>query len=81
MTHSEIEDSVRTVLQTALGRTILPGEEVQRGQEERWDSVRHIEVLFMIEEELGVAFDAEEIAALDSMTAIVDLAERHLHSH
>jgi len=69
------------VLETVLGRTIQPGEQVRQLQEERWDSVKHIEVLFMVEEELGLTFDAEEIAALESLTAIVDHAERRLHPH
>jgi acyl carrier protein len=78
MTRPEIESTVRGVLQAALGRAIVPGEAVVRDREAAWDSVKHIEVLFMIEEELGITFAPEEMAGLDGLTAIVECAATHL---
>jgi acyl carrier protein len=78
MTRPDIESTVRGVLETALGRDIAPEENVVREQEAGWDSVKHIEVLFMIEEELGITFEPEEMAELDGLRAIVDRAAAHL---
>jgi acyl carrier protein len=78
MTRADVEATVRGVLETALSRPIASGEDVRREQEPGWDSVKHIEVLFMIEEELGIAFAPDEIAALDSLPAIVERAAAHV---
>jgi acyl carrier protein len=39
---------------------------------EDWDSVSHIQLIFEIEEAFDVQFEAEDIAGLDSVEAIVD---------
>ena len=80
MTRDEIERTVRGVLETAFGRALPPGADVQRQQEPGWDSVKHIEVLFMVEEELGIQFEPEEMAALDGLSAIVERASAHLQA-
>ncbi len=78
MTRETIDDAVRGVLATALNRPVGPGDEVKRLDEATWDSVKHIDILFMLEEELGITFDESEIPALDSVSAIVDRASAHL---
>jgi acyl carrier protein len=78
VTRGDIESTVRGVLETALGRAIAPDEDVVRDREPGWDSVKHIEVLFMIEEELGIMFAPDEMAELDGLTSIVARAAAHL---
>ncbi len=78
MTREAIGDAVRVVLATAFDRPVGPGEEVKRLDEPTWDSVKHIDILFMLEEELGITFDESEIPALDSVGAITDRAAVHL---
>ena len=77
-TRAEVDASVRDVLQTALERPVPPGAPVSRANEARWDSVRHIEILFMLEDALGITFDEAELGALDSVDAIVERAAAHL---
>lgn len=63
--------AVRQILQTAL-RTPLDGiEDPAREALFEWDSLTHLEVVFMLEEEFGVRFSAEEILELGSQSAIV----------
>jgi len=40
----------------------------------QWDSLKHIEVIFAIEDELGLQFSEEALAALDSVAHVVDAA-------
>ena len=44
----------------------------------QWDSLKHIEIVFALEDELGIEFSEEEMASLDSVAKIVD---RTLKSH
>lgn len=39
-----------------------------------WDSLKHIEIIFAIEDELGVEFSEDEMSTLDSLGKIVDVA-------
>lgn len=78
MTRAQVDDAVRDVLSAAFERPVAPGEEVSRDTEAAWDSVKHIEVLFMLEEALGVTFPAEELPELTSARAIAERAAAHL---
>jgi len=78
MTRAQVDATVRDVLQTALERPVPPGENVSRAGEARWDSVRHIEILFMLEDALGITFEEDELAGLDSVNAIVERAAARL---
>lgn len=40
----------------------------------QWDSLKHIEIVFAIEDELGIQFSEAELAELDSVASIVDAA-------
>jgi acyl carrier protein len=64
---------VREILETALGVSLKPPDDPSRQQTERWDSLMHLEIVFMLEEQFGVRFSAEEIIALDSQSGIVSV--------
>jgi acyl carrier protein len=72
MSRDEIEGSVREVFELFLNRPIAPGQDVNPETELDWDSVRHVELIFMLEEALSLTFAAEEIEHLRSIRAIVD---------
>lgn len=78
MTRAEIDASVREVLGAVFKRTVAADEDVSPLTEPRWDSVKHIEILFMLEEALGITFPAEELLELKSADAITDRAAAHL---
>lgn len=69
------DDTVRDVLSVALGRPIGPEEVPRRAEERDWDSLKHIEIVFMLEGELGVTFGPDEMAALDGLDAIVRIVD------
>jgi acyl carrier protein len=43
---------------------------------EAWDSLAHLRILMMVEEEFGISVDMEAAAELDSISAIVDYIRR-----
>jgi len=75
---SGTEQRVLEILEHAL-KTPLAGEEpLSRDHLERWDSLKHIEIMFMLEEEFDVEFSEEELAGLRDIAGIVHALEsRH----
>lgn len=72
-----VRHAVRSVLSAVLQREVGAGEEVSRASEARWDSLRHMEIVFSIEDALGIEFEEGELAHLDSYSRLVECAERH----
>lgn len=73
-----IQARVEELLGLILGRTITNGTLVQRASEPVWDSIKHIELFFALEDAFGVRFGEDELAGLNSIDAIVASVERHL---
>ncbi len=72
MQRPEIEERVLDVLSTALKCTVTA--QSRRVDVAAWDSLKHIELVFAIEDELELQFTEDELGQLDSVAAIVDLA-------
>jgi acyl carrier protein len=67
--------TVREILQTALDTSLDGMENPSRNDVEVWDSLAHLAVVFMLEEEYDTRFTAEEIAALNSVSEIVAVVQ------
>jgi len=70
------EERIRRILSVVLKRPIAPGEPVSRETEPRWDSLRHVELIFSVEDEFSVTFDEDELPRLTSLRAIADAVAR-----
>ena len=68
MSPSEIETALIEVLGTVLGHPVNAS--VSRASESGWDSLKHIQIIFAVEEKFGVLFKEEEIPTLDSLVNI-----------
>ena len=68
--------TVRNAMSTVLDRPIGPDENVARAEVPEWDSLRHVELMFSIEDACGVRFDEDELPVLGSLNAIVEAVER-----
>jgi acyl carrier protein len=58
---------------SALLRKVLevdPGAPLSRASVERWDSLKHIEVIFALEDEFEVTIPEDRFESLDSLDAI-----------
>ena len=71
MDRQRIEEVVTQVLQAVLQREFPAGAEITRADTPGWDSLKHMELVFAIEDELGVEFPEEVLGELDSAARIV----------
>jgi acyl carrier protein len=75
MTRPDIQERVAELLSIAVGRHIALGETVLRDSEPKWDSLKHVELVFMLEDRFGVQFSEEEMGDLRSSDHIVHSIE------
>lgn len=72
-----LEGRVRALMAPLLGIDPAGEGDVVREDVAQWDSLRHIELIFLIEEEFGVTLEEAQMAQLDSLSAAVRLLESH----
>lgn len=78
MERVQIEQTVLTVLTAILKQPFRAGADITRQNTPSWDSLKHIEIMFALEDELGTEFSEDELATLDSVVKIVDaLLNKH----
>lgn len=70
MNRIEIESGVREIITTMLHCENAAN--IVRTNETAWDSLKHMQIVFAIEEKFGVQFSEEQIPQLDSLAKIVD---------
>jgi acyl carrier protein len=80
MSREETGRTVREIVLAVLQRKLAEHEDLRRDQEPAWDSLAHVNLVFTIESELGIQFDADELGELDSVGKLVDAAEVHLRT-
>ncbi len=73
-----MNDQLRQILADALGVALSAiNEQTGSTTEPRWDSLRHMQIVFALEDVYGVRFRDDEIAGLPSVSAIsAALAQR-----
>jgi acyl carrier protein len=72
------ESDVRALLRTILRMHGAPDIELRRADIDRWDSLKHMEIVFALEDRYGVRFHESEFVQLDSSSAITAALRRHL---
>jgi len=72
MDRQELETVLLTVLATVLKCEVSA--KTSRKNTPQWDSLKHIEVIFALEDELGWQFPEEDLTNLDSVDSIVERA-------
>lgn len=71
MSEAPFERRVHNLIGLVLGKEVSPGEQIAMANEPAWDSIRHIELVMTLEQELGISFDPEDIPRLTSSCAII----------
>lgn len=74
MNRQQIKEVVLSVMSTVLKCEV--DDEASRENLAQWDSLKHIEVIFAIEDELNLQFPEELLSDLNSVKRIFDMAER-----
>ena len=78
MTHDEIVTKVLEAMTLTLQESWAGDVEVRREDEAAWDSLKHVELIFVLEDIFAVQFSEEEMASMDSLSSIVSSLEHHL---
>ena len=69
------DERVRRLLALILNVDIPAGQDFHRDGEPKWDSLKHIEIIFALEDEFGIQFNEECLVSLVSVRAIVAAVE------
>ncbi len=78
MNRQEIEATVLATLSAVLKRPLPQGAQTSRDNTPEWDSLKHVEIMFALEDELATEFSEDELAQLSSAASIIDtVAARH----
>lgn len=80
MEHNEIVAEIRKILGQTLERSIAEEESPSRQSEPNWDSLRHVELLFSLEDRFEIRFDGEEMPFLDSLPKLAEAVGKQLAS-
>ena len=76
----KVEDTLQSLLAETLKRSVGTNEDVVRAEEPGWNSLVHMELVFMIEDEFGIEFEPDEIAELTSRCEIAARVEAHIEA-
>ena len=68
---AQIDAKVREALATALGRAVPAGGDVTQATEPAWDSMKHVEILLMLEEAFGITFEPDDFTEMTSLDECV----------
>jgi acyl carrier protein len=75
MTRIEIQEAVAELLSISLERHVAQAESVTRDSDPNWDSLKHVQLILLLEEHFGLQFSEEEMSALRSSDEIVHAIE------
>jgi acyl carrier protein len=67
-----IQETVASILSAVLQMPVTPVSGLLRDTTPSWDSLKHVEIIFMVESECGVSVPPEEFPNLVSQQSIVD---------
>ncbi|MBO5738832.1 acyl carrier protein [bacterium] len=67
-----MEEQVARILSLLLGQEFTSNDDVSKENQDLWDSMKHIEIITTLEEELKISFNIEDIPKLTSMKKIIE---------
>ena len=71
MNKDQIQSGVQKILSIILKHEV--GLNAKRVDLESWDSLKHIDIIFALEDEFGIEFEADEMNAMVTLTDIVSI--------
>jgi acyl carrier protein len=71
----DVETTIRSIFETLFSRS-FSASPIERAEMDDWDSLKHVELILVVEDEFGVRFDESEFPELDSLAAFVQAVER-----
>ena len=68
MKKTEVENKTYDILASFLGESFLRNGD--RSLESEWDSLKHMQIIFALEEQFSITFTEDEISSLNSVKDI-----------
>lgn len=75
--HAQLEGAILRILETVLKQPLPHGADTTMENTPGWDSLKHIELMFAVEEELDIQFSEAELSELRSVRQVVAAAQAH----
>lgn len=73
-----MKDKIKQIISQVLNLPINQiGDDASTQNIHNWDSLNHMNIIFAVEEQLGITFDDDEIMTLTSLDKIVNSVLKH----
>ncbi len=77
---SDIRHQVLRLLGYILSRPVADHENPSRSSEPAWDSLKHIELMFLLEDHFGLRFSEQEMSTMQDAAGIARILERGMEN-
>ena len=67
-----MENQIAEIFSALFNTEIEPDSNISKDNNDEWTSIKHIEIIVTLEEELGIKFKAEDIPKMTSMQKIIE---------
>ncbi|HLX87429.1 MAG TPA: hypothetical protein VKR22_03055 [Acidimicrobiales bacterium] len=71
MNPEEARAIIVTAVQSTFGLSLAPGEDLLRADTDAWDSLTHVELMFVVEELSGIELAPGVMGGIDSASMLV----------
>lgn len=78
MNQNEVSEKLANILSTVFEKTISVRDNFSMESSDNWTSLKHIELIVMLEEEFEISFEPEIISELTSQQKLFEYIERQL---
>lgn len=78
MNKNEVSEKLANILSTVFEKTISVKDNFSMESSDDWTSLKHIELIVMLEEEFEISFEPEIISELTSQQKLFEYIERQL---
>lgn len=78
MNKNEVSEKLANILSTVFEKTISVRNNFSMESSDDWTSLKHIELIVMLEEEFEISFEPEIISELTSQQKLFEYIERQL---
>jgi len=78
LTVNTVEPEVRRLLTLILHRPAGETEEILRAAEPAWDSLKHVEIVFLMEDHFGIRFTEPDLNGIESASDIARIVKSKL---
>lgn len=78
MNKNEVSEKLANILSTVFEKTISVRDNFSMESSDDWTSLKHIELIVMLEEEFEISFEPEIISELTSQQKLFEYIEKQL---